>query len=292
MVRSMTGFGRARAVTNGREITVEIRSVNHRYFEFSCRVPRSYAFLEERLKAETRGCVSRGKLEVGVTITDVEMADTELALDLPLAKAYADALARIGAELSVRDDVSAGMIARMPDVLTARRAVPDEDALWADVKAVLGEALAAFVAMRETEGRGLRDDILSRLSDIEGRVAEIEAGSAERLERYRERLFNRMKTVLEDTNIDENRILLEAAIYADKSAVDEETVRLRSHIGQYRSILDGSEPVGRKLDFLTQELNREINTIGSKANDLGITAAVVDVKAEIEKIREQIQNLE
>ncbi len=292
MVRSMTGFGRARKTLGGRELTVEIRSVNHRYFEIACRLPRSCSFAEEALKARVRSRVARGKIEVALSVVDVDVSDVSLELDMPLARAYADALGKISKELGLKGCADAAEIAKMPEVLSAKRQAADEESLAGDILTVLDEALDAFIAMREREGAKLRDDILSRLASVERRVAEIEGCSQGRLERYRDRLYSRMKEVLEDKNIDESRILLEAAIYADRSAVDEETVRLRSHIGQFRDILGLHEPVGRKLDFLTQELNREINTVGSKAGELEITAAVVDVKAEIEKIREQIQNIE
>ncbi len=292
LVRSMTGFGRARETVGGREISVEIRSVNHRYFEVSCRLPRSCSFAEEAIRARVRSRVSRGKVEISLGIADVGISDVKLELDMPLAKAYAAALTRIGEELGLESKADASLIARMPEVLSARRQTADEDSLQKDILSVLDRAVDAFIAMREAEGKRLRDDILSRLEFIERKVAEVERCSADRLERYRDRLLARMREVLSDKDIDEGRILLEAAVYADRSAVDEETVRLVSHIGQFRDILAQSEPVGRRLDFLTQELNREINTIGSKAGELEITAAVVDVKAEIEKIREQIQNIE
>ena len=292
MVKSMTGFGRENCIINGREISVEIKSVNHRYFEFSCRLPRSFTFLEDKIKSFVNSRVSRGKIEVSVSVHDRETTDTLVAANLPLARSYYEAIKAVSQELSLPADVSALSIVRMPDVISAIHEDIDEDAIWADISSVLSDAVDAFIRMREQEGARLRDDILSRLDTIEKTVGSIEELSSPRLEAYREKLYMKMKSVLEDTGIDETRILQEAAIYADRTAIDEETVRLRSHINQYRDILSGSEPVGRKLDFLTQELNREINTIGSKANDLDITAHVVDVKAEIEKIREQIQNLE
>ncbi|MEA4911318.1 MAG: YicC/YloC family endoribonuclease [Oscillospiraceae bacterium] len=292
MIKSMTGFGRASEVVNGREITVELRSVNHRYFEYSSRVPRAYSFLEDKIKAHIQKNVSRGKFDCGVTIFSGGEESPEVELDLNVAKSYAAALDTLSRELGVSNDATAVALARFPDVFNVRRAVPDEEQLWSDVCTVLDAALASYNAMRVAEGGRLCDDVCGRLDFIENAVGEIEKQSAPRLERYREKLLARMRTVLESTEIDENRILLEAALYADKAAIDEETVRLRSHIEQYRGILRLDEPVGRKLDFLTQEVNREINTIGSKANDLDITQLVVDVKAEIEKIREQIQNIE
>lgn len=292
MVRSMTGFGRGNNILNGREISIEIKSVNHRYFEFSCRMPRSLSFLEDKIKAYVNSHISRGKVEVSLSVYDRETTDTLVTANLPLARSYYEAVKAVAAELSLPNDASAFTIAHMPDVITAIREDMNEEAIWADVSTVLSEAVESFVAMREKEGERLCEDIMSRLAAIENTVGSIEELSAPRLEIYREKLYAKMQSVLEDTNIDETRILLEAAVYADRTAIDEESVRLRSHISQYRDILSGNEPVGRKLDFLTQELNREINTIGSKANDLDITGHVVDIKAEIEKIREQIQNME
>ncbi len=292
MVRSMTGFGRGNNIFNGREISIEIKSVNHRYFEFSCRMPRSLSFLEDKIKAYVNSHISRGKVEVSLSVYDRETTDTLVTANLPLARSYYEAVKAVAAELSLPNDASAFTIAHMPDVITAIREDMNEEAIWADVSTVLSEAVDSFVAMREKEGERLCEDIMSRLTAIENTVGSIEELSAPRLEIYREKLYAKMQSVLEDTNIDETRILLEAAVYADRTAIDEESVRLRSHISQYRDILSGNEPVGRKLDFLTQELNREINTIGSKANDLDITGHVVDIKAEIEKIREQIQNME
>ncbi len=292
MINSMTGFGRASEVLNGREITVELRSVNHRYFEFSSRIPRSCAYLEDKIKAHIQTRVSRGKFDCGVTIISGEDEAPDVALNINVAKRYAAALETLAAELGLRNDATAVSVARFPDVFSVKRPVPDEEQLWNDVKAVLDAALTGYGAMRAAEGAKLCDDISGRLDFIENAVGEIEKQSAPRLEKYREKLLARMQAVLETVNIDESRILVEAALYADKAAIDEETVRLRSHIAQFRGILKASEPVGRKLDFLTQEINREVNTIGSKANDLDITARVVDVKAELEKIREQIQNIE
>lgn len=291
MVNSMTGFGRAQDTRNGREITVELRSVNHRFLEVNTRVPRAYSFIEDKLKPVLNGRISRGKVDVGVTIV-TSSADETVELNLEIAKSYADALNRIAEELKVPNEVTAMQIARFPDVFTVVKEQPDEAQIWSDVSAVLDAALDGYCAMRAAEGKKLEEDLLARLDTIEAAIGEIEKESETRLERYRDKLFTRMKSVLDDTDIDESRILLEAAVFADKSAVDEETVRLRSHLAQFRQILRADEPVGRKLDFLIQEINRETNTIGSKANDLDITTVVVELKAEIEKIREQVQNIE
>lgn len=292
MILSMTGFGRAEAVLNGRDITVELRSVNSRYFEYSSRIPRSCNFMDAKLKKLLNEQIGRGKVELSLTIQTVDAADTMVDVNLELARSYQQAMEALSTELGVKNDVTAGMLARFPDVLQTRRADTDEEALWADVSQVCAAALEKFIAMRAAEGEKMKADVLNRLAFIEDAVTRIEALSAGRVSAYTQRLTEKLNKLLEDRGIDEARILTEAAIFADKTAVDEETVRLRSHIGQYRAMLELDEPVGRKLDFLTQELNRETNTIGSKCQELDITRIVVDVKGEIEKIREQIQNIE
>ncbi len=292
MVLSMTGYGRAQQERGGRDITVEIKSVNSRYFEYSSRMPRAFSFLEDKLKKLANEKISRGKTELALTVVNIDAPEATIRVNMELAKSYLDAINEMSETLGVKNDVSAGMLTRFPDVFTTQPAQLDEDALWQDVKAVAQDAVDNFVAMRAAEGEKLKADVLSRLDAIENTVEEIEKTSEERVEKYTERLYAKLKTLLADTDIDDSRILTEAAIFGDKTAIDEETVRLRSHIRQYRDILELHEPVGRKLDFLTQELNREINTIGSKAQDLAITRMVVDTKAEIEKIREQIQNIE
>lgn len=292
MILSMTGYGRSKETLGGREITVELKSVNSRYFEFSSRIPRSCAFMDERLKKLLAGKVSRGKVELSLQLQSGSEADTVVVPDLALAKSYQNALRALSEELQLRCDIPLSLLARFPDVLTTRRAEPDEEQLWQDVSEVCLAALESFTAMRAAEGEKLKEDILSRLDFLENAVGEVEKDSAARMEYYTQRLYARLKTVLEDRTVDDARLLTEAAIFADKTAVDEETVRLRSHIAQYRAILAEGGPVGRKLDFLTQELNRETNTIGSKCQDLAVTRLVVEMKAEIEKIREQVQNIE
>ena len=292
MVKSMTGFGRAQEILEGREITVEVRSVNHRYFEFSSRVPRAHAYLEERLKSYVQKRISRGKVDALVTIVNLNSGDTDVQINHSLAKEYLDALRGMGEELGLPDDVTISSLARFGDIFVVRKTAEDADAVWALVEQVAKKALDAFVQMRQTEGVRMKEDILSRLSGIEEMVAKVEEQSPRTLEAYRARLTARMEEVLADTNVDHARILQEAALFADRIAVDEETVRLRSHIAQFRTILESPEAVGRKLDFLVQEMNRETNTIGSKAQDLEIAHVVVDIKSEIEKIREQIQNIE
>ena len=292
MVRSMTGYGRAQQERGGRDITIEIKSVNARYFEYSSRMPRSFAFLDDRLKKLVSGAISRGKTELALTVVNVSAPEASISVNLELAQSYLDAIRTMSDTLGVRDDVTASTLTRFSDVFTTRKAETDEEQLWQDVRAVAVAAVENFVSMRAAEGEKLKADILSRLETLERAVGEVEAMSAQRVPQYQEKLYARLQSLLADTSIDEARILTEAAIFADKTAVDEETVRLRSHLRQYRDILELSEPVGRKLDFLTQEMNRETNTIGSKAQDLEITRKVVDMKAEIEKIREQIQNIE
>lgn len=292
MVLSMTGYGRARLTLHGRDITVEIKSVNSRYFEYSSRLPRGYSFLEDKLKKLVNGKIARGKAELNLTIVNVEAPDIVITPNVELARQYKAAMDEMARQLGMRNDVTLSGLCRFPDMFSAVHAEADEAELWQDVQAVAAAALENFVAMRAAEGAKLREDVLARLCTLEKDVGVIEQTSAARVQKYTDKLYARLKELLDGRDIDDARILTEAAIFADKTAVDEETVRLRSHIRQYRDILALSEPVGRKLDFLTQELNRETNTIGSKCNELDITRVVVEMKGEIEKIREQIQNLE
>ena len=292
MILSMTGYGRAEQVLNGRSIQVELRSVNSRYFEYSSRLPRNCSFMEDKLKKLMSKSISRGKVELSLQIQTIDAADTVVEVDYPLAQSYHAAMQGLSDALHMPNDITADKLARMPDVLVLRRASANEEQLWQDVSAVAEAALQQFLAMRAVEGEKLQQDVLSRLVTIEEMVGKIEKPTEGRVQAYTQRLYEKLKTLLEDRNIDDSRILTEAAIFADKTAIDEETVRIHSHIQQYREILALSEPVGRKLDFLTQELNRETNTIGSKCQQLEITRLVVDVKSEIEKIREQIQNIE
>ncbi len=292
MIRSMTGFGRAQASVEGYNITVEIRSVNHRYFEFYAKLPRTYSFLEEKVKSLLSTGISRGKVECSIQLEATADESVVVAVNEPLAKGYVEAIKELANKFDVNEDISALAIARFSDVLSISKAPVDEDELWAKVSPVVKEALDNFVAMREKEGAKLSQDVLSRADTIIHNVAYIEERSPETVKLYSEKLLERMKTVLGDTQIDETRILTEAAVYADKVAVAEETVRLRSHIDQLHEMLASSEAIGRKLDFLVQEINREANTIGSKAQDVDIARRVIDIKAEVEKIREQIQNIE
>ena len=292
MIKSMTGFGRGHAELNGRDITVEIRAVNHRYYEFSCRLPRSYSFAEEKLKALLQGRISRGKIEVSVLIQNTTAVSEKITANKEVIAEYVLALRAIQEELALVDDLSLTSVMRLPDAFTVVKEEADEEQMWEDLKTVAEEALANFITMRETEGERMKADISGRLDTIEGNVDFIEQRSPMIVEAYRKRLYDKMCEVLEGKGMDENRILLEAGVFSEKTAVDEETVRLRSHIAQFREMLESGEPIGRKLDFLVQEMNRETNTIGSKVQDIEVTKIVVDQKSEIEKIREQIQNIE
>lgn len=292
MIRSMTGFGRAEETISGRSICAEIRSVNHRYYEFSARVPRSMGFLEEKLKGFLGESISRGKVEVSVTVISAEAADTLIEINKKLAEDYINALRGVKDELWLTDDLSLTALMKIPDIITVKKAALDENALWEDVKTVCGRAAEKFIAMRETEGHKMKADIEGHLLIISGIVSEIERLSPISVKKYHDKLYQRLCEVLEEKNIDEQRIVTEAAIFADKTAVAEETVRLKSHIEQLTQMLSQEGAVGRKLDFLVQEFNREANTIGSKALDLEITRLVVELKSEIEKIREQVQNIE
>ena len=292
MIKSMTGYGRSQLLVDGMNITVEVKSVNHRYFEFSSRLPRSYGFLDEKLKSFFMGKLTRGKMECYVQIETVEEPDTIISVNHPLVKGYLDAYNELAETYGLENNIRVSDISRVSDIFSIRKQAADEDKIWAAVQTVAEEALNGFVAMREREGSRLRDDVLSRLETILDNVSFVEERSPETVKEYNEKLLGRLRELLADTHIDEQRILTEAAIFADKIAVAEETVRLRSHISQMRSFLDSDEAVGKKMDFLIQEFNREANTIGSKAQDVEIARRVVAIKAEIEKIREQIQNIE
>lgn len=292
MVKSMTGYGRAQRMLGGRDITVEIKSVNHRFFEFSARVPRAYGYLEERLKSYVQGQISRGKVEVGVTILTVEGQNAVVEANRELAGAYVAALRKIGMEAGLEDDLTLSTLTRFSDIFTVRREAEDEEEIWAAVRTVADEAVDRFVAMRAAEGERLRADLQNRLESIGRGVAFVKEQSPRTVEAYRERLTAKIREVLADRQIDEARIVTEAAVFADRVAVDEETVRLESHLAQFREILGHDCPIGRKLDFLVQEINREANTIGSKAQDVSVAQVVVDIKSDVEKIREQIQNIE
>lgn len=292
MIRSMTGFGRAQEIVDGMSITVEMKSVNHRYFDFSSRVPRTFGFLDEKLKSYIQTVVSRGKMECFVQIEELREEDCIVSLNHSLAKGYINALNELCETYELRNDMTVSSVARYHDIFSVHKNEADEERIWNAVKMVTDSALKNFIAMREREGEKLKKDVLERCELILSNVAFIETRSPQTVSEYNAKLIERMRSVLEDVNVDEQRLLTEAAIYADKVAVAEETVRLRSHISQMYEFMSSSEAIGRKMDFLVQEFNREANTIGSKAQDVEIARKVIDIKAEIEKIREQIQNIE
>ncbi|MCF2661030.1 YicC/YloC family endoribonuclease [Pseudoflavonifractor phocaeensis] len=288
----MTGYGRAEETVNGCTITVELRSVNNRYLDCSVRIPRLYLFAEDAIKSRVQNTISRGKVDVFVTLDNAGADKVQVSVNKPVADGYYAALTKLAEEYHLSNDISVSLLSRFPDVLLAEKAEEDVEQMAKDICSVLDRALADFDQMRTREGERLRDDILSRAETIESKVALVEERSPQTVSEYRARLEAKMNEVLANTQIDPARILTEAAIFADKIAVDEETVRLRSHIGQLREMLAKGGATGRKLDFLIQEFNREANTIGSKCSDIEIARHVVDIKAEIEKIREQVQNIE
>ena len=292
MVKSMTGYGRGEAVLNGRSITVEVRSVNNRYLDCSVKLPRLYIFAEDAIKSRVQNSISRGKVDVFVTLDNTQGEQVVISVNQPVADSYYQALTALRDQYKLKDDISVSLLSRFQDVLLVEKSQEDVEAVAQDICAVLDTAVADFTAMRQREGERLAEDIRSRAAMITALLAKVEERSPQTVSEYRTKLQNRMQEVLENTQLDESRILTEAAIFADKIAVDEETVRLHSHLAQLDEMLSGGVPVGRKLDFLIQEFNREANTIGSKCSDLEISRIVVDIKAEIEKIREQVQNIE
>ena len=292
MVKSMTGYGRAEDALNGCTITVELRSVNNRYLDCNVRMPRLYLFAEETIKSRVQNTISRGKVDVFVTLDSTGGEQVQVSVNQPLADGYYAALTQLAERYGLSKDISVSLLSRFPDVLLAEKAEEDVEQRAQDICAVLDRALADFDQMRTREGARLEADVLSRAARIEELVGLVEERSPQTVAEYRAKLEARMNEVLSNTQLDPARILTEAAIFADKVAVDEETVRLRSHIGQLRHMLEQGGATGRKLDFLIQEFNREANTIGSKCSDIDIARHVVDIKAEIEKIREQVQNIE
>ena len=292
MIKSMTGYGRAVATVGGREFTVELRSVNNRYLDCTVKLPRALSFAEDAVKQAVKASVSRGKVDVFVTMKSENADDTTITLNKTVLEGYLTAMRQMVSEFEVRDDISVSTVSRLPEVFSVEKPQVDEEQLQKDLMDVVAQALAGYDAMRCTEGQALDADLRSRGETILELVSQVEAGNAQTVIDYRTRLENKLREVLESTNIDESRILTEAAIFADKVAVDEETVRLRSHLAQLRTMLQSDDPMGRKMDFLIQEVNRESNTIGSKCNDVSIAQVVVNLKAEVEKIREQVQNIE
>lgn len=292
MIKSMTGFGRATKEIDGYVISVELKSVNHRYFEFNCRIPRQYGFIEDKMKSYVNSKVARGKIDCFVSIEALNTDSAEVVVNHTMASAYIKALKELSSEYDLKEDFGTNSVSHYPDVLVVKKAEEDEEKLWSYVKEVATEAIDKFISMREVEGEKMKEDIYSRGQYILDAVSFVEKRSPETVKEYNSKLVERVHELLGDVSLDEGRILQEVAIYADKVAVAEETVRLRSHIEQLNNFLNSKEAIGRKMDFLVQEINRETNTIGSKANDVEIARKVVDIKAEIEKIREQIQNIE
>ncbi len=292
MVRSMTGYGRCEAVVDGREIAVEIKSVNHRYFEINTRITRGYSFLEDKLKKYLQTKISRGKVDVFVTIGVSENEAAEVTVNHSLASGYIKALREISEIYGLPDDITASSVARYGDIFSVHKQAEDEEKIWSDILPAVDSALSDFIAMREAEGERMKTDVFSRADTIIKIVGEIEQRSPQTVVEYKAKLTERINELLENVAVDEERIAMEAAIFADKIAVDEETVRLRSHFEQMNDIMKSGGSIGRKLDFIVQEMNREANTIGSKVTDAQLAHKVVDIKAELEKIREQIQNIE
>lgn len=292
MIKSMTGYGSAKGAVEGLEIRVELKSVNNRYLDTAVRLPRSFLFAEDMVKSLVQKHITRGKVDVFVNVDSSAAGDMAVKVNENLLRGYVDAVRHIAAEYGLADDLTAQSVSRFPDVLTVEKKDLDADAISAGMEEIVEEALRDFDAMRTREGERLRDDVLSRLETIRGLVAQVEEKAPETVAAYRRRLEQKMAEVLSTAGIDENRILAEAAVFADHIAVDEETVRLRSHMSQLAGMINGNSPTGRKIDFLIQEFNREANTIGSKCQNSEIAHVVVDLKSQIEKIREQIQNIE
>ncbi len=292
MIKSMTGYGSAKGTVEGIEISIELKSVNNKFLDTAVRMPRSFLFAEETIKQVVSSHISRGKVDVFVTVDSSGADDMVVKVNEPLLRGYLEALNTISEDFGLINDATAMSVSRFPDVLTAEKKELDADAVAEGMRAVAEQALCDFDRMRMTEGEKLKADVLLKLQNIEGFVSVIEENSPKTVKEYRDRLYAKLSEVLGTSGIDEARILTEAAVFADKIAVDEETVRLRSHIAQLRQMLEAGSPIGRKIDFLLQEFNREANTTGSKCQNSDIAHVVVDLKSEIEKIREQIQNIE
>ena len=292
MVKSMTGYGRAVETVNGREFTVELRSVNNRYLDCTVKLPRMLSFAEDTVKQAVKKSISRGKVDVFITVRSEGTSDVKVSLNGAMVEGYLAAMKEMVETYGIKDDISVSLLSRMNEVFTVEKPEVDEEQLLADLMGVVNQALSNYDAMRAAEGKALENDLRSRGNTILDLVSQVEEGNGQTVIAYRTRLYNKLQEVLANTSIDESRILTEAAIFADKVAVDEETVRLRSHLEQMNQMLTTGGAIGRKLDFLLQEMNRESNTIGSKCTDVKLARIVVDIKAELEKIREQTQNIE
>lgn len=292
MIRSMTGFGRSETVTEGYKLTVEMKAVNHRYSEFSIKMPKKLNFFEAGIRTLLKEYINRGKVDIFITYEDYRESDVCIKYNPEIAKTYLDYFRQIESQFGVRDDITVTRLAGMPDVLVREEQILDEDTLWEILEAGLRKAAEKFVQTRQVEGEHLKEDLIGKLNGMLDMVDHIEQESPKLVQQYREKLEAKVQELLDGSNIDESRIAAEVVIYADKICVDEETVRLRSHINSTKEILSGGGSVGRKLDFIAQEMNREANTILSKANSLDISNTAIDLKTEIEKVREQIQNIE
>ena len=292
MLKSMTGYGRCETVDGGKKILAEVRSVNHRYSDYSVKVPRYYGFLEDKVRKKVAESASRGKIDVYIAVESYGDSDAEISLKEEFAKEYIEALYQLRDKFGLKDDISVCRVARNQEIFNVERKSEDEDEIWDLVEPVLDEAIKSFVAMREREGARIQQDLESRIGYMKMIAAKINERSPQTVEEYKERLYAKIKEILDDGEVDENRVLTEVAVFADKIAVDEELVRLGSHFEEFYNIMNSPEPAGRKLDFLIQEINREVNTTGSKANDIEIAKLVVTLKGEIEKLREQVQNIE
>lgn len=292
MLKSMTGYGRREEIVDGKKILCEIKSVNHRYADYNIKVPRHYGFLEERVRNLVSGYIKRGKIDIYIAIENFSEADKEITVNLELAKSYFNALKELRDSLGLRDDITASGLSKYPDIFVAKQKEEDEESVFETLKKVLIPTIESFVAMREREGERIEKDLKARVMYMESLAKKIEERSPETVKEYSSKLYQKIKEVLEDRDVDEARLLTEVAVFADKVAVNEELVRLNSHFEEFLKIISTPEPAGRKLDFLIQEINREINTTGSKAVDIEIAKTVVELKAETEKLREQIQNIE
>lgn len=292
MVKSMTGFGRAQKTINGRSITVEIKSVNNKYLELVPKITRGYGFVEDKAKSYLQSAIARGKVEILILIDSVASGDVTVQVNDSIVRGYMDAAAQISKKFGIKNNLKMSDVFLKTDVFIIRNAPTDEDKIWTDVRSCIDEALSSFIKMRCTEGEKLKEDVLSRADNILSLVETVEKQSPKTVEAYYQRLYSKLEELLNDRSVDEQLIVSECALFADRVAVAEETVRLRSHISQLKDLLESDEPIGRKLDFIVQEINRETNTIGSKCNDLEISKTVIEIKAETEKIREQIQNIE
>lgn len=292
MLKSMTGYGRTETLVSGKKILVEVRSVNQRFTDYNIKLPRHLIFLEDKIRSYASEWITRGKVDIFINVDSYDEADKNIVLNKALAQNYIDVLSQLRDEFNLKDDISVMGVSRFADIFKTERKEEDEEAVWNDVRSVMKSAMEAFAAMRSREGERIEKDLIERIEYMKTLAEEIDERSPKTVEEYREKLYTKIKEILGDNEIDEGRILTEVAIFADKIAVNEETVRLGSHFEEFYNIINSGEPAGRKLDFLIQEINRETNTIGSKAQDIEIAKLVVTLKGEIEKLREQVQNIE